>query len=1285
MNTQTNERHGWTQERLDAYVADGLTPEERTGVDQHVAECPDCREVLRTLVQMDQKMQGLFADARPAEDFEQRIITHLWQATWRMRFSTPTMKRVRYAIAASLLLASGGIVANYAVDNNILSNPISGQLADSGHGFEPDWMKENPFSSRERSGDRAASDYKNALSITMPEARPQDKISNYTDRDKAISEHQDSLWNMLPYSSAGGERYRYSARIVDTNRFTNLNSGNPALPQYQKQYYTTYSLDRNQDGSQNVTTKFLTQDYVRSDLKASVTALTTANQAMTNTLGKLNSDLAGLHKEVPVLSGRNSELNRNNNELQVQMEKDTNAIRRLQVEVANAQAPFAGEQITDRPKITLNNGQKTFSSPNHNGDGQNLAYGDFHVDWRNSPDTGRIGGSGGEDNIYANGGGGKDGSTNMKMAKRTPEITATSNTISGAISGSGSLAFNGGTASTGETTIQNGTLQTGNGASLGVTDNSSLVVTGGITGTGTSSAYRLYGKTGTLHESSNFGMKQLGWGMTDTSGGVIDNHRNSTIATLSTTSEIQKLVQEGKTAPKSYISKSDVSILTEKGKPIETVAVKPLATTVTVPDGGTSMNGGQELLAPATPPPATQPTPTAQATVTTQKIIRTGTMEFEVRSFDDASDTINKVVTEEGGFVAGTNSEKLANGKVKGTITVRVDPARLDRVVLKLRGLGDLKTQQIAAQDITKEYTDIESELRANRSMEERMLDIIKNGKGSIKDLVEAEKQLGVYRERIEKTEGEKRYYDNLVGLSTLSITCYEKDIAAAANAAEQENVVMSVETEDVENKFSQAKEAIEKDAGGRIIKAELRRFEASQLAAQIVCEVPADKADLLVVRFKQLGKVAGLDRLRSQSTPNGQSAPLANAKVEQKNTQVSLSLYNLANIAPRQTAVLVVAVPNVQDAYESVLHRVRQDAQPPAGEKVSDTVSKPAGVVATSNITGQQPEQMNADIRADVRTVEAPAVLAAIRGLGEVMSSTITENPDTANVTASKQGIQLRLVAIAAVPSRDTQTLQIAAADVPAAYTKMLDALRPLEGEKGGRILTAQLNQQDAHNVTATLDVELRRTDQGFFDAALAATGSQIVARNVARSTDAANTLDTKVRYTITLAAADSLPPRESAAIGMEVDDVERGLSDLRATIAADNGHELDASKSKDAGGHVIARILIDVPLANSPDLLAKLQALGKERTNDNARNPQAVDGKLARARYDITLSNTAGLVPQDKTIGSTLHAAVSASLAVLLWSLYLIVQGLLVVGPWLAMGWLAWRLLKRKKAAAQ
>src|SRR5262249_8341684 len=158
---------------------------------------------------------------------------------------------------------------------------------------------------------------------------------------------------------------------------------------------------------------------------------------------------------------------------------------------------------------------------------------------------------------------------------------------------------------------------------------------------------------------------------------------------------------------------------------------------------------------------------------------------------------------------------------------VRTPPELLDDLIANLRkeltnSGGEQKGSRIGSQDITKQYTDLESRLRAARTMEERLLQIIKEGKGQIKELLEAGKELGVWRTKIEELEGELRYYSNLVALSTLTITLVEKDIRAAAGLTESERVQAGVEVEDVDKTY-QAVLAAVFDAKGRVTKSELK------------------------------------------------------------------------------------------------------------------------------------------------------------------------------------------------------------------------------------------------------------------------------------------------------------------------------------------------------------------------------------------------------------------------------------------------------------------------------
>ena len=289
-----------------------------------------------------------------------------------------------------------------------------------------------------------------------------------------------------------------------------------------------------------------------------------------------------------------------------------------------------------------------------------------------------------------------------------------------------------------------------------------------------------------------------------------------------------------------------------------------------------------------------------------RKIIRSGEIEFEVEAFDSTVFRIREIAREEGGIIATVSSEKLPNGKVRGTIVVRVPPERLDTLVLKLRALGEQKSQRIGSRDVTKQYTDMASRLRAAKTMEERLLKIIKDGKGEIRDLLAAEKEVGVWRTKIETLVGELRYYDSLISMSTLTITLAEKKIRSAYGVTEVERIEMGLEVEDVEKAHREAMVAIA-EAKGRITKSQLKQLEAGQYHAVVEFQVEPGQAGPLRDRLKQLGTVARLDVGRFQKTEGGTGPPIG-AAVERTETEFSVSIYNLANIAPRQTVHLKLA-----------------------------------------------------------------------------------------------------------------------------------------------------------------------------------------------------------------------------------------------------------------------------------------------------------------------------------------------------------------------------------------
>lgn len=768
-----------------------------------------------------------------------------------------------------------------------------------------------------------------------------------------------------------------------------------------------------------------------------------------------------------------------------------------------------------------------------------------------------------------------------------------------------------------------------------------------------------------------------------------------------------------------------------------------------------------------------QPAASAPADPTAgRKIIRNGEMSFEVDGFDSSYMQIVKIAAEEGGFVATIDSEKLANGKVRGTVTVRVPPDRLDTLVLKLRGLGDLKSSRLAAQDITKQYTDLESQLRASRAMEERLLNIIKTGKGEIKDLVEAEKQLGVYREKIEQVEGEIRYYNNLVSLSTLNVTLTERDIRTAAMLSETEQVNMGVEAPDVEAARSAALKAIE-EAKGRIIESDLKKLEAGQFAGKIVADVPPDAAGPLIDRMKQIGTVARLEVSRKQSAPEGTVAPApaqggAAVKVERRDTRFLISLYNLANVAPRQTTSLNLAAEDVEAAYRTIL----------------DQVKSAGGRVVTSQLNRPRPNQTTGTITFESPADGADLLLGAVRAAGEVMRLDVSQNPDAQNVTEAKRGFVVQVFSIASVAPRETTVLRVAARDVAESFNRLRESVRAAQG---AQILSSQLKEDDPANVAGSIDFEVRRQDWAAVETALGAAGQVVsrnvtrsadtentvdtkvrlqvmlvdeaalqpresvsvqlavadvpgqhakllealgaaqarilqsqlsedqaqqnvtgtlvfdvrrenhaaiiqalaeagdaVSRSVARSTDTQNTMDDKLRLSLTLTDADRLPPRETTTLGMEAADVEKAKEQIEALALGLGGRVVESTLSREPTGEVVAKVVADVPLGRSMEMVRKTRDQGRVRLRRDARDESVPQGSLARARVDVTLANEDLIVESGQGLVARIREGLRTSMTGLLWSVQLIVIGLFLVAPWALIVYFAWRLIRRRRRTA-
>jgi tetratricopeptide (TPR) repeat protein len=464
---------------------------------------------------------------------------------------------------------------------------------------------------------------------------------------------------------------------------------------------------------------------------------------------------------------------------------------------------------------------------------------------------------------------------------------------------------------------------------------------------------------------------------------------------------------------------------------------------------------------PPVPPRVPAPDVPQVQQVAVRKIIRTGEMSFEVGSFDTGYAVVSKLVGEEGGYVSTTSSEKLPNGKVRGTIVLRVPPERLDTLVLKLRGLGDLLGQQIVAQDVSKQYTDLTSALRAARAMEERLLDIIKNAKGEIKDLLAAEKELAVWRGRIEQITGELKFLDNQIGLSTLTLTLTEKDIRVAATLVEREEVSAGLQAEDVEQARAKLIAQVEQ-AKGRILQSDLKQLDAGQMSATVVAEVPQDQSGPTIDRLRQLGVVTRLDVQRRQQAENGGevSPTQPPGKVERAPAKISVSIYNLAGLKPKRSTTVQVAAESVDATFAQVVKQAEQ-----AGAWFS-----------ARRLTGGNDEKRVGNLSLILPAGKADEIVSLLKSAGVIVRAEESEDTSSQGVTDAKRGLTIELVSTLALPPRRVETLSCEAKDVADLARQIAEQATA----SGGRVLDQAISRAADGRTAAGVIVELPTAKAG-------------------------------------------------------------------------------------------------------------------------------------------------------------------------------------------------------------
>jgi hypothetical protein len=159
-------------------------------------------------------------------------------------------------------------------------------------------------------------------------------------------------------------------------------------------------------------------------------------------------------------------------------------------------------------------------------------------------------------------------------------------------------------------------------------------------------------------------------------------------------------------------------------------------------------------------------------------VIKNASLSIVVDTPANAMTTISDMAVEMGGFVVSSNSFKT-KGETgadvpQANVTVRIPADKLNDALAQIRALvknpvDDIRNETVTGQDITKDYTDLQSRL-TNLLDTETQLQRIQAAATKTEDVLSVFNQLTNIRQQIEQIKGQMQYYEQAASLSAISV-----------------------------------------------------------------------------------------------------------------------------------------------------------------------------------------------------------------------------------------------------------------------------------------------------------------------------------------------------------------------------------------------------------------------------------------------------------------------------------------------------------------------------------
>ena len=165
-------------------------------------------------------------------------------------------------------------------------------------------------------------------------------------------------------------------------------------------------------------------------------------------------------------------------------------------------------------------------------------------------------------------------------------------------------------------------------------------------------------------------------------------------------------------------------------------------------------------------------------------IIYNANISMVVKDTVQSQDEIAELVKEQGGYLSSAESYKSGENLVSINLTLRVPTDKFNATMTELREMArEVTRESISSEDVTQEYVDLESRLRALEAKAERLEELMEEAEDT-EAVLAIYQELSSTQQEIEQTKGRMRYLERSAAMATITVNLTPDELARPVEVA---------------------------------------------------------------------------------------------------------------------------------------------------------------------------------------------------------------------------------------------------------------------------------------------------------------------------------------------------------------------------------------------------------------------------------------------------------------------------------------------------------------------